>query len=86
MNMYLCLIKHHGGVEVWLHAFLSSALYGGKWSNLRPGSFNRGKMPRYQLDRRSSEPQKRSGRSDEEKKENLIVPARNWTPVVQTFA
>jgi hypothetical protein len=32
------------GVEVWLHAFLTSAL-GGKWSAIRPGRFTL--PPRY---------------------------------------
>jgi hypothetical protein len=35
-----------GGVEVWLHAFLTSALDGGEWSALRPGRFtSREKAP-----------------------------------------
>jgi hypothetical protein len=38
------LIKHHTiqvyvGVNVWLHAFLTSALDGGEWSASRPGHF-----------------------------------------------
>jgi hypothetical protein len=37
MKKYLCLIKHHptkayGGMEIYLHAFLTSALYGCFWS------------------------------------------------------
>jgi hypothetical protein len=40
----LCLTKHHAmkmywGVEVKLHAFLTSALNGGEWSASRPGRF-----------------------------------------------
>jgi hypothetical protein len=37
---FLCLTKHHamtmyGGLEVWFHAFLTSALDGVKWSGKR---------------------------------------------------
>jgi hypothetical protein len=39
--LYLCLTKHHTiktceGVEVYLYAFLTLAVGGGKWSVLRP--------------------------------------------------
>jgi hypothetical protein len=42
INLSLCLIKHHSvkmyrGLEVQLHAMLTSALYGGECSALRPG-------------------------------------------------
>jgi hypothetical protein len=38
------LIKHYamkayGGVDVWIHIFLTSALVGGEWSASRPGRF-----------------------------------------------
>jgi hypothetical protein len=32
-------MKTYGEVEVYLHAFLSSALDGGEWSASRPGRF-----------------------------------------------
>jgi hypothetical protein len=44
VKLSLCLTKHHvmktyWGVEVYLHAFLISALDGGEWSTSRPGRF-----------------------------------------------
>jgi hypothetical protein len=44
LKLSLCLTKHHAmkmywGVEVWLHAFLISALDGGEWSASRLGRF-----------------------------------------------
>jgi hypothetical protein len=44
VKLSLCLTKHHAmktywGVEVQLHAFLTSALDGGEWSASRPGRF-----------------------------------------------
>jgi hypothetical protein len=38
-------IKTYGSIEVWLHAFLTSALDGGKWSPSRPGRFISTKQP-----------------------------------------
>jgi hypothetical protein len=31
-----------GGVDVWIHIFLTSALAGGEWSASRPGRFTPG--------------------------------------------
>jgi hypothetical protein len=51
VKLSLCLIKHHsiktyGGVEVYLHAFLISALDGGEWSASHPGRYtNRERSP-----------------------------------------
>jgi hypothetical protein len=44
VKVFLCLTKHHAmktywGVEVYFHAFLTSALDGDKWSGSRPGRF-----------------------------------------------
>jgi hypothetical protein len=44
----LNLIKHYamkayGGVDVYIHIFLTSALVGGEWSTSRPGRFTPGK-------------------------------------------
>jgi hypothetical protein len=58
-------MKAYWGVEVYLHAFLTSALDGGGWSGSRPGSFTQ--SPWYPLDRRLGKPQSCSGRGDEEK-------------------
>jgi hypothetical protein len=60
------------GVEVQLHAFLTSALDGGEWSASFPAHFTppppQGKNPLYPFDRRPSAPQSQSGRSGKEKK------------------
>jgi hypothetical protein len=45
--MSLCLTKHHEvkmywGMKIYLHAFLTSALDGDKWSASRPGRFTAG--------------------------------------------
>jgi hypothetical protein len=32
-------MKAYGGVDVWIHSFLTSALLGGKWSAPRTGRF-----------------------------------------------
>jgi hypothetical protein len=32
----------YGGVDVWIHIFLTSALAGGEWSVSRPGRFTPG--------------------------------------------
>jgi hypothetical protein len=42
-----CLIKHYamkayGGVDIYIHIFLTSALAGGEWSASRPGRFTPG--------------------------------------------
>jgi len=50
VKLFLCLTKHHavkayGGMEVWLHVFLTSALDGDEWSASRPSRFTPGKEP-----------------------------------------
>jgi hypothetical protein len=35
-------MKAYGGVDVYIHIFLTSALAGGEWSTSRPGRFNPG--------------------------------------------
>ena len=36
---------HTGGAEVYLHSFLTSAMYGGEWLPSPPGRFTRGENP-----------------------------------------
>jgi hypothetical protein len=61
-------MKKYWGMEVYLHAFLTSALDGGQWSASRPSRFTpREGAPRYPLDRRLGGPQSRSGHGGEEK-------------------
>jgi hypothetical protein len=35
-------MKTYGGVDVWIHIFLTSALVGGEWSASRTGRFTPG--------------------------------------------
>jgi hypothetical protein len=35
-------MKAYGGVDVYIHIFLTSALAGGEWSTSRPGRFTAG--------------------------------------------
>jgi hypothetical protein len=35
-------MKTYGGMDVYIHAFLYSALFGGEWSASRPGRFTLG--------------------------------------------
>jgi len=78
-------MRTYGGVEVWLHAFLTLAGDGDKKFSFTPRPpYSRGKSPRYPLDRRLGEPLSRSGRGGEKK----TIPGRagNGTPVVQSVA
>jgi hypothetical protein len=80
-----CLIKLRliGGVEAYLHAFLTSTLDGGKWSSSRSGRLTQGTLwtggwvgPRTDLDWVA-------------KRNNFIIaPIEKWTPtpVVQPIA
>jgi hypothetical protein len=86
----LYLTKHHaiktyGGVEVYLHSFLTEILDGGDLSASRPGRFTpMVKSPWYPLDRRLGGPQSRSGRGDEKKK--IPSATGNGTSAVQSVA
>jgi hypothetical protein len=42
-------MKAYRGFDLWLHAFLISALDGSEWSDSHPSQFILGKSPRYPL-------------------------------------
>jgi hypothetical protein len=74
-------MKAYWGVEVPLHAFLTSVLDGGEWSASRPGCFTpQGKSPWYALDRRLGGSQNRSGRGGEEKNSQSPPGIEPWNP------
>jgi hypothetical protein len=84
-KLSLCLTKYHsmktyGGVDVWVRAFLTSAQDGSEWSASRPGRFT----PRYPLNRMLCGPQSRLDALA--RKNKILAPARNRTPVVQPVA
>jgi hypothetical protein len=56
-------MKAYGGIDVYIHIFLTSALAGGEWSVSRPGRFT----TRYPTNRRLGGSQSRSGRRGEQK-------------------
>jgi hypothetical protein len=56
-------MKEYGGVDVYSHIFLTSALAGGEWSTLPPWPL----YPQYQLYRSLCGPQSRSQRRGEQK-------------------
>jgi hypothetical protein len=61
-------MKAYGGMDVWIHIFLTSVLVWGELLASRLGRFNPGgKSPRDLLDRRLGGPQNRSGRRGEMK-------------------
>jgi hypothetical protein len=93
--MVWCLVKHrdnftftfyfyhametHGGVAMYLHAFLTLAFGGGEWTASRPSRFtHQGKSPWYLMDKRLGGPQSRSGRGGEDK--NSIIPLPGIEP------
>jgi hypothetical protein len=72
-------MKAYGGVDVYIHIFLTSALAGGEWSALRSDRFNPGKGPRYPLDRRLGGP--RAGLHDVEKRNFLTLQELKLRPL-----
>jgi hypothetical protein len=71
-------MKAHGGVDVLIHTFLTSALVAGEWSASRPGRFTPGgNSPRYPLDRRLGGPQSQYGLHGKEK---FLDPTGTRTP------
>jgi len=51
------VIKAYRVVEVYLHSFLASALYGSEWLTSLPGHLNTAQKNRYTLNRRLIGPQ-----------------------------
>jgi hypothetical protein len=60
-------MKAYGGVDVYIHVFLTSELVGGVVSFTPQAALSPGKKLRYPLDRRLGVPQSRSGRRREQK-------------------
>jgi len=74
-------------VEVYLRAFLVSALDGGEWLASRPSRFNpRGNRPQYTLDRSLGGSQSRGLGAVTRTKISINDPSGNWSPVVQPVA
>jgi len=73
-----------GGVKIWFHSFLTSALDGGEGTALRPDRFTLEKELRCPFNRRLGGPHSRSGRFG--KDEHLLslsgVEPRTVQPVV----
>jgi hypothetical protein len=78
LKLSLCLTnkslgrEHVWGVEVWIHVFLASALFGNEWSASRPADYNRGKSPMHPLEKRCLG-RPRTGPDDVEKRETLLL-------------
>jgi len=71
-------------VELWLHAFLTSALYGGEWSASCLSYFTPGeKSLRYPSDRTLSGLQSWSGCGGGEKKSQPLLRIESWTSSLQ---
>jgi hypothetical protein len=79
-------MNNHCGVEVYLHAFLTSPLDGGEWSASRPGRFTTGvRAPAIHWMIGWVGP--RAGLDTAARRKNVIIaPAGNWTPVAQPIA
>jgi hypothetical protein len=58
-------MKAYGEEDIYIHAFLTSALDGGEWSGSRSNALFPGKDSRHPLDTRLFEPQSRTGRYGE---------------------
>jgi len=67
-------IKMYRGVKVWIHAFLTSSLYGREWSVLRPIHYNPGVRAPDTVYKKLSGPQTRWWREE--------IHSGNRTPVV----
>jgi hypothetical protein len=79
-------MRTYGGVDVYIHIFLTSALVGGEWSASRLCRFTPGKEPPVPIVQEVGGPQSRSGRYGEVK--ILTLPGLEIPPppVVQPVA
>jgi hypothetical protein len=81
-------MKAYGGVDVYIHIFLTSALAGGDWSASRPCCFTPGeRTPGSHLVRKLSGPQSLSGRCPSWESWPLGCPAchyNNWDTLALT--
>jgi hypothetical protein len=75
-------MKTYGGVDVWIHILLTSAIVGGEWSASHPCRFTPEKSPRYPFYRKLGRPQSRSGRHGEV---NIFDPTGTRTPASRYF-
>jgi hypothetical protein len=60
-------MKAYGGVDVYIHIFLTSALVGGEWSASRPAALSPGKEPPVPIGQEA-------GLDDVEKRKFLTLP------------
>jgi hypothetical protein len=73
-------MKTYGGVDVWIHIVLTSALVGGEWSALRPGRFTPGeRAPGTHSIGGWVDP--RAGLDDMEKRKSLTTPRLELRPL-----
>jgi hypothetical protein len=71
-------------MEAQLHAFLTSALDVGEWSDTPPGRFTQRKSPWHPLDRRLGGPQNWTGGGGEEKNSQPLPGLE--PPIIQPVA
>jgi hypothetical protein len=75
-------MKTYGGVDVYIHIFLTSALAGGEWLDSRPGRFTPGeRAPDTHWIGGWVDP--RAGLGDVEKRNVLILPGLELRPLVR---